>query len=129
MSVRHTVSVLVALASALCVLSAAPAQAGDDRIIRTGSCTGSADWKVKAKTDDGRIEFEGEVDSNRNGQVWNWKIKHNGTVSYQGQATTVAPSGSFDVERLMVNLAGTDSFVFRAVHNASGQVCKGTLNF
>jgi osmotically-inducible protein OsmY len=129
MSVRRILTGVVAFASALCVLSATPAQAGDDRVIRTGNCTGSADWKVKAKTDDGRIEFEGEVDSNHNGQVWSWKIKHNGTLSYQGQATTQGPSGSFSIERRMVDLAGTDHFVFRAVHNASGQVCKGTLAF
>lgn len=115
--------------TALTVLGAAPASAGDDRVITTGACSGSTDWKMKAKTDDNRIEFEGEIDSNRNGQVWAWRILHNGSVSARGQATTQGPSGSFSVERRMVNLSGTDHFVFRAVNNRSGEVCRGTLNF
>lgn len=133
MNIHRTVSrtlVATALTAAtVTALGASPATAGDDRVTRTGSCSGSTDWKVKAKTRDGRIELEGEVDSNRNGQVWSWKVKHNGTVSAQGQATTHAPSGSFSVERSMVNLAGTDNFVFRAVNNRSGEVCRGTLAF
>ena len=35
----------------------------DDRVIRTGSCSTNADWKLKVKTDDGRLEVEGEIDS------------------------------------------------------------------
>ena len=30
-------------------------------MIRTGTCSGSADWKLKVKTDEGRLEVEGEV--------------------------------------------------------------------
>ncbi len=126
--VRRSLAALVAVAATSGVLVATPAHAGSDDIRRSGSCSGSADWKLKAKHRDGRIEVEGEVDSNRNGQVWRWKIKHNGTVSARGRARTKAPSGSFSVERKMANLRGTDRFVFRAVHRASGQVCRGTLS-
>ena len=113
------------------LLAAGPASADDDddEVIREGSCSSGTDWKVKAKTDDGRIEFEGEVDSNQNGQTWTWKIKHNGTVSARGTATTTGPSGSFEVERKLTNLAGTDSFVFKARNPASGETCRGTLAF
>jgi hypothetical protein len=96
---------------------------------RQGNCSAGADWKLKAKSDDGRIEVEGEVDSNRNGQTWRWRIKHNGTTSARGRATTRGPSGSFSVERRMVNLAGRDRFVLRAVHAGSGQVCRGVVSF
>src|SRR6478672_10829834 len=34
----------------------------DDRVIRTGTCSSGAGWKLKVKTDDGRLEVEGEVD-------------------------------------------------------------------
>lgn len=109
-------------------LGATPADArGDDRVIREGSCSGSADWKLKVKTDDGRLEVEGEVDSNVNGQRWGWTMRHNGSISARGTSTTVRPSGSFDVERRLVNLAGTDRIVFRATHGS--QVCRGVVNF
>ena len=111
---------------------AAPANASggdDDRVERTGNCTGGTDWKIKAKSDDGRIEVEAEVDSNRVGQSWSWKFKHNGTVFSRGTSTTKAPSGSFEVERKPANLAGTDHFVFRAVNPRSGEVCRATISW
>ena len=105
----------------------APATAGDDRIERTGSCSEGARWDLKVKTDDGRLEVEGEVDSNRNGQNGAWKIRHNGSVSARGTKTTSGPSGSFSVERRVVNLQGTDKIVFVARHG--GQTCRGVVNF
>jgi hypothetical protein len=116
----------VLLATALPVLGAGPAQAGDD-VVNRGSCSGSAHWKMKAKPDDGRIEVESEIDSDRNGQTWRWVLKHNGTASARGTATTHAPSGSFDIERRLVDANGQDSFRFRAVNNASGEVCVATV--
>jgi len=144
-NLKRSISILAAAASVVLLLGAGPALAGesgddnggdsggdsggggDDRVIQVGSCTGSTDWKLKVKTDDGRLEVEGEVDSNRNGQRWDWTIRHNGSVSARGTATTVAPSGSFEVERRVVDLAGTDRIVFRAVH--AGEVCRGVVNY
>ena len=99
----------------------------DDRVIRTGSCSAGADWKLKVKTDDGRLEVEGEIDSDVAGQRWRWTLRHNGSVSDRGVATTTARSGSFEVERKVVDLAGTDTLVFRAVRD--GQVCRGVVNY
>lgn len=99
----------------------------DDRVITTGSCSSGARWKLKVKTDDGRLEVEGEVDSNRAGQVWAWALRHNGSVSARGTSTTTARSGSFEVERKIVDLAGTDRVVFRATY--AGQTCRGVVNF
>jgi hypothetical protein len=108
---------------------AAPASAGDGDVIRRGSCSGSTDWKLKAGPEDGRIEVEGEIDSNRNGQTWRWRLLHNGDLSARGTATTRAPSGSFEVRRVVVNTAGTDRLVFRARNPRSGEVCRGVLRF
>lgn len=99
----------------------------DDRVIRTGSCSGGADWKLKVKTDDGRLEVEGEIDSNVSGQRWAWTLRHNGSVSERGVGTTTGRSGSFEVERKIVDLAGTDRVAFRAVRD--GQVCRGVVNY
>jgi hypothetical protein len=126
--VRRSLAAVAVAAIATTALSVAPAEAGTE-VRRSGSCSGTADWKLKAKSRDGRIEVEGEVDSNRTGQTWRWRILHNGTLSARGRATTQAPSGSFSVSRRMTDLAGPDRFVFRAVHPATGQVCRGTLTF
>jgi len=99
----------------------------DDRVIEVGDCSGGADWKLKVKTDDGRLEVEGEVDSNQAGQTWSWKIKDNGSVAAKGSSTTGGRSGSFSVERKIADQAGTDRVTFRAKH--SGEVCTGTIAF
>jgi hypothetical protein len=130
-NMRRTAAVALTISTlGLTALVAAPAMAGDgddDRIERNGSCSAGTDWKIKAKSDDGRIEVEAEIDSNQVGQTWSWKFKDNGTVFAKGQSTTTGPSGSFEVERKPANLAGTDHFVFRAVHAGSGEVCRATV--
>ena len=130
MNKHHKLAVAFVAALAVPVALAGSASAsggGDDRVERSGSCSGSTDWKLKAKPDDGRLEVEGEIDSNRNGQTWNWVIRHNGAIAARGQARTTAPSGSFEVERRLANLAGVDTFVFRATNPASGEVCRGVV--
>ncbi len=126
MNVRHIIAAAALMAAALPLATATPALAKGTDVRVSGNCSGAANWKLKAKPDDGRIEVEGEVDSNRVGQTWKWTIKHNGSTSVTGSSKTTAPSGSFSVERRLSNLAGVDSFTFRAV-NAGGQVCKGTV--
>ena len=108
--------------------TAASASGGDDDgVIRTGTCSGGARWKLEVKNDDGRLEVEGEIDSNVVGQRWRWVLRHNGSVSDRGTGTTAGRSGSFEVERRMVDLAGTDAVVLRAVRD--GQVCRGVVNY
>ncbi|HEY3528325.1 MAG TPA: hypothetical protein VGK78_04185 [Nocardioides sp.] len=133
MPIRPTRTALAALTvAALTVpvglVSPAAASDGGGSDVRTsGRCSGTAHWKLKAKADDGRIEVEGEIDSNRAGQVWRWTLKHNGSLSASGTKKTSGLSGSFQVERRMANLAGTDHFIFRATHRH--QVCRGTISF
>jgi hypothetical protein len=129
MAVRTTLAALVLSAFTLSFSVSAPASASGGDDVRThGGCSARASWKLKAKHDDGRIQLEGEVDSNRSGQVWAWKFKHNGSVSARGSATTGGTSGSFSVQRRMANLAGTDHFVFRAERRATGEICRGTIS-
>ena len=125
----QTIAGLGAALALSVALAPAPALAKDGDVIRVGSCSGSADWKLKASPEDGRIEVEAEVDSNRNGQVWRWRLVHNGSISARGRSKTHAPSGSFEVRRVLVNLQGTDRIRFVARHPASGQVCRGTVRF
>ena len=103
------------------------AKEGD--VIRTGSCSNNSDWKLKLSPENGRIEVEFEVDTPRIGQTWNVTLKKNGNVIFQGQRTTQAPSGSFELRRVTSNPAGTDSFVGRAVNQKTGEVCRGTASF
>jgi hypothetical protein len=120
---------VAALTSALVLIGAPLAHAkGGDATIRTGSCNGSADWKLKAKHDDGRLEVEYEVDSNRAGQTWQVRVRDNRALVVRTRATTGGRSGSFSVERRIADRAGTDHLVARARDLSTGQLCVGRVS-
>jgi hypothetical protein len=129
MNVRRavaTVSVTAAALSGVSLLApAAEASGGGNRVIKTGSCSGSADWKLKAKPDDGRLEIEFEVDSNRTGQSWSVRVTDNGSRVFSGRRTTHGRSGSFSLNLRPGNRSGQDTVKARATH--AGQTCVGTV--
>ena len=111
----------------LVLTMAAPAVANDSDVIRTGSCSGSSDWKLKGGIDDGRIDVEFEVDQNRVGRTWSVRLKDNGEVFFSGLRTTQAPSGSFEVNRRTANRPGSDRIVGFARNVKSGETCRGVI--
>jgi hypothetical protein len=131
MNVRRSVVVAVLPTVLLggVVVGAAPAFArggggGGGDVRASGPCaTGS--WQLKVKPDDGRIEVEAEVDTNRVGQVWNWRLSDNATQFASGSATTTAPSGSFTIERRTANRVGTDTIRLTATRGAT--TCRGVV--
>lgn len=119
-------SALLAVA-ALAAASSAPAKGGGTEVIKSGSCSSSATWKLKAKIDNGLIETEFEVDQNVVGKKWHVVIRQNGVKRFDGIRTTKAPSGSFTVRRMLDNKPGSDRIVGKARALATGQVCRGGL--
>jgi len=97
-------------------------------VVRTGSCSGSSDWKLKLSREDGKIEVEYEVDSNKVGQHWRVKLFENGNRIFRATKTTQGASGSFTVRTLANNTAGTDSFRAHAVNLATGETCGGSAS-
>lgn len=131
MNTRTALAALTFSTLALPLAAMAPATAshsGGTAAGSQGGCGGAAVWTMKAKPDNGKIDLEAEVDSNRSGQVWDWTIKHNGSVAAKGTSTTRGVSGSFTVHRRPSNKAGTDRFVFRAERRVTGAVCRGTVS-
>jgi hypothetical protein len=113
------------LAFAAVGVVAGPATARSTDVIRSGSCTGNSDWKLKLSREDGRIEVEFEVDQNRNYKPWKVRFVQNGTVVWSGWRTTQPPSGSFEVRKLLTNFPGEDKIVARAKNPATGEICRG----
>jgi hypothetical protein len=103
------------------------AKGGSGVIRATGTCTAASTAKLKAKHDDGRIEVEFEVDQNRSNRLWTVTMSDNGARVFTGTRRTVAPSGSFSIERRIANRAGRDRIVARAVNATTGEVCRATL--
>jgi hypothetical protein len=121
---------LAALAATLLAL-APTALAGQNKggrgIIKTGKCTASSTWKLKVKSDDGRIETEFEVDQNRVGKRWRVTLVRSGATVFRGIRTTVAPSGSFSVHRLLAPAAGTTRIVASAKALQGGETCRAVI--
>jgi hypothetical protein len=113
-------AVTLALASA----GAASAQGGGHDVRASGTCSAGSTWKMKAKPDDGRLQVELEIDSNRVGQPWNIRLTDKAAVVFSGRRTTTAPSGSFEVRVLAANRAGTDTFAGVAHNVRSGEICR-----
>jgi hypothetical protein len=103
--------------------------AADGDVIKEGSCSMASDWKLKVGPEDGQLDGEWEIDSNVVGQTWSFKIKKDGVVIKKGTAVTKAPSGSFEINFLTPNPAGSTKFVATAANAATGESCKGTLTF
>ena len=120
----------IAIAGALVFTAAgatnALAKSGD--VIHRGACSGSSDWKLKLSPDNGKIEVEYEVDSNKVGQTWRVKLFENGNRIFVGTRTTKAPSGSFTVRVLAANTAGSDAFRAKATNLVNAEVCGGSAS-
>ena len=112
---RKLIILCVAGLAAVAVSAAwgASAKSGP-RVIKSGSCGGSVTWKLKLKSDDGRLETEFEVDQNVVGKRWNVVLKRNGSVVFRGARVTRAPSGSFTVRELLRRAAGGTTVVATA---------------
>jgi hypothetical protein len=125
---RSTRFLLPLAAGVALLIPVGPGQAKSDddgRVIRTGSCSGATDFKLKAKPDDGRLEVEFEVDQNRNGVRWRVALRRNGAVVARGTRRTRGRSGSFSFERRIANPAGKDRI--SAVARRKGETCRASL--
>jgi hypothetical protein len=127
-SLRRTavaVSTTLLLGTVAALPAAAYSGAGSES---SGSCTKGSQWQLRADPHDGRIQVEAEVDSGVKGQHWTWRIVHNGGVAAHGKAVT-KDGGSFKVQRLLINLPGTDSIGWRSTNHASGEHCSGGVKY
>ena len=125
MSKRSVVLTIVSL-TALALLSlGSPALAKDGDVLVRGTCTGTSTSKLKLSAENGRIEVEFEVDQNRNGVRWTVVLRRPSAVLIQTSRVTSGPSGSFELRRVVANLAGSDRITARATR-ASGEVCRAT---
>jgi len=112
----------------LFLIPATSALAGQNDVVRRGSCSAQSDWKLKLSPQDGRIEVEFEVDQNVVGDRWRVKIRHDGDLAFRDTRTTHGASGSFEVRTVEANNAGSDAFRARARNLSTGEVCVGTAS-
>jgi hypothetical protein len=129
MSITKITAGLAAAGAIATLAVAAPVATAKDGDVRVrGTCSGASTSKLKLSPEDGRIEVEFEVDQNRNGVRWRVRLFRNGQRFARTTATTRAPSGSFEVRRLVSDGSGADTIRARAT-SPSGEVCTARGTF
>jgi hypothetical protein len=111
------------------LMPAGIASAGQNDVIREGSCADASDWKLKVSPEDGRLEVEFEVDQNVSGDRWRVRIRHDGDLAFRGIRITGGASGSFEVRIVENDTAGSDAFRARARNLSTDEVCVGRVTF
>ena len=115
--------VLALLAVALVAVPAALAKGRDHRAVRIqGVCTQLSTSELKLSREDGGIEVEFEIDQNKNGVPWTVTLSRDGKAVTTFTATTHAPSGSFEVRRVLAGRLGIARITATATR-AGGETC------
>jgi hypothetical protein len=118
---------LLAVAASTALASGGKGGKGGRGVVVGGKCSAGSVSKLKAKFDDGRVETEFEVDQNRVGRRWRVTVTQNGARVFTGIRTTVAPSGSFSVHRLLAGSA-SNRIVATATALRGGETCRAALS-
>jgi len=117
---RSLIPVTVTLfAAALLAVPAAFAKGSHHRAVRVrGVCTQQSTSKLKVSREGRGVEVEFEVDQNRNAVPWKVTLRRNGHRVASLHAVTHAPSGSFEIRRV---IRGHGRISARATR--SGETC------
>ena len=118
-----------AAAMAATVLAPATAEAGERDVREEGRCSQYGRYDLKLSPQNGRIEVEIEVDTNRRGERYRVRLFHDGRRVRNGVFTTRGISGSFTVREVQDDRRGTDRFRLRAVRVGGGNRCGGSATF
>jgi hypothetical protein len=114
---------LILFAAALLAVPAAFAKGSHHRSVRVrGVCTQQSTSKLKLSREDRGIEVEFQVDQNRSHVPWTVTLRRNGHRVALLRATTHAPSGSFEIRRVIAGRRGRISA--RAIR--SGETCSAS---
>jgi hypothetical protein len=117
-----TAAIGIAAALGATTVQAASVKSGD-AVRVAGTCSDTSSSKLKVKRDNRHLQVEFEVDQNRAGVPWTVELRKDGRLVFHGTRTTLAPSGSFSVER---RIAGTTG-VLTASATRAGEGCAATV--
>ena len=127
---RRRAALLMAatVAATATIAAAAPANAagGGSKWTKAAATCGTVTMKLKSKADTGGVlEVGGELHSTVANQVWSLTLVDNGVTVWKGTRTTLAPTDSLAVGRVIPNRAGFDRISLRAVSGTN--VCSVSL--
>jgi hypothetical protein len=125
---RHILPGAVLLAAFLAIAPVARSDGGDGKdarveLRREVACSAASRAKLRVRAEDGRIRVELEVDTRVNGTSWAVVLLHERRIAFRGRFRTSAPSGSFELRRVVDDWFGPDAVVARAT-GPGGETCR-----
>lgn len=123
-------SLLTALmASASLILASTPATAIETE--KTGKCSAGSIWQADLELEYKVFDLGFEIDTKNADENWNFTLRHNGKRVVSENRTTVKDFddsyAEVEWDLIRPDRKGSDTFIFRAVNQTSGEVCKATL--
>lgn len=118
--------------TALAAAPSASAKDGDHK--SRGSCNTSSRWEAEAEREGGIIEVEFEVKTGQTGQNWRVVMRHDGVPVFRSTKATIRDDDddSFPAQvkwkTTRPDHAGPDRFVFRAVNQQTGEICRTAIS-
>lgn len=102
------------------------AQAKDGDVIRRVSCSRTAEIKLKASPENGRIEVEAEIDEAVPGQQWAVVLKRNTATIFRG-TRTVNRLGNIEIRTLTSNGPGVETISASARNLTTRETCNVSI--
>ena len=114
--------------TALGVLLPVTAASAADSVVRSGSCSGSSSWSLRASEAEGDVAaLRLLVNSTRAGQTWNVALSRQGSVFFTTQRTTNS-AGDFTVTRNAREANNVDDvYTGRARNLRTGEICSARV--
>lgn len=126
---RRLVTVLsLGLGAAALVMAPSAMAGGGEPAKDKVPCEKSSNVKLKVTPVGGDFEVVGVVWSDDE-DIWDWKMKHNGADSADGDVRAKDADKSLKVTRTMLDFSGPDTFVFRAQNRRTEEVCRVDLAY
>ncbi len=102
----------------------------DDSLVKdVDTCKKSSVVKLRAvDAGNGIIQVSASVFS-EDDDTWDWRMRHNGDLSYKGTVKAKDADRSFRIVREMADFSGLDEISFRAQNNATNEVCSLAIEY
>lgn len=102
----------------------------DDSLVKdVDTCKKTSVVKLRAvDAGNGVIQVSASVFS-EDDDTWDWRMRHNGDLSYKGTVKAKDADRSFRIVREMADFSGVDDIAFRAQNNATNEICSLAIEY
>ena len=113
---------LIALVVGMALVLPAPAAARDDgarqddrrEVRKDGSCSGSSEWSLRLRADDGAIRVEFEIEMRRSRATWRVILLHERRTAFSGTVQARGSANRVRLRRVLPDWYGLDTITVRA---------------